>query len=1100
MTEPLLLASALCLSALMLVCAAGVSYLLVSHQKQEYLQTFAARRESLKTEVDMQEASVRQLVSTFEFAHWNWQFSPYAGSAAQTGHWLEEPPWLPLQNGQTTAPYSILLSADQHDDPHELQDLLELTGVMSTSRVLRDAAATDALRGFVYSPSGRFLGSSPSVMPAPLDAGPPRNVSIVQYIKDRSAPIEQRLGNLTDDEMIHKVFWLTVARDPLSDLTTTYVAAPVFEHGRRLATIVLTIPCEKFSHNFLQGDVDPNFFVVTCRNNRFLGIDSSDPYQAKWIRVFERYPELHLASGNKTQTFWRDGIFLITQRVPGPDWIAVYAYTWQDLLLGVRTELFWLMLATTLGLGLVWIGAVWLRNRVVRPASEQVKRLAESEAFSRSVLDVAPVSLAVVDRSTGEVLMQNTEAQELSVLAASRLNDGVTPSAFLAQVGQRVNAHARGEAAAGDIGRFEMAPELDVAYASAQYKGQEVFVIGLVNLAQQKDIERTLLDSRRRAEEANNAKSVFVATISHEIRTPLHGALGNLELLGMSTLSRGQRGYLEVAMDSFKTLLSLINDVLDFSKLSDAEFALRNVDTRVDESLELTVRTLFPIARAKGVRLLCLIAPQARGVWHVDPVRVSQVMMNLTSNAVKFTDHGTVTVALSVDDADRLLLRVADTGRGIPESEIDRIFMPFVQGGAAHRQGGGTGLGLALCEKIVAHMGGEIAVQSECGVGTLFSVSLPAPKVGGDAAPGISPAPEHIAIRCEHPLWATSLREQFRAWFPGAVVRLDESARFGDAFAGLPRGEKTLCVMVAMSVDDVPDGASDTQRSLLIALDAPFTPTWRGSRLQVSAYSGRAWLDGVAEILLESARPLAGHARPGAEAWRGRDLTALVVEDDGVSARLLRDQLQIVGISVVDLADSAEQAMSMVSRRQYDMVVTDSNLPGMSGMSLCEQLRAMGMRIPMLLCSADVTVASGAEAVFDGVLIKPISMSEIRSMLSRFFPEMPLTPRAERETEIDTPSAKLRSLFLEQWFEDRALIDMAVERGDTARIAGLLHRVRGGLLILDETATVASLDALSASVDDSGMAYDRHAYFRFMRDMDLLVRRFAPASAGAPEH
>ncbi|VVE85984.1 capsular synthesis two-component sensor kinase and response regulator transcription protein [Pandoraea sputorum] len=1080
--------AALSMATFMLVCAAGVIYMLVMHQRQDYIQDFVAHREALKAEVDRQEASVRQLVSTYELAHWG--FGSNISGAQGPPRWLEVPPWPPSENAPTIAPYSILSTLNATNDQHELEDLLGLTSVVSTSRVLRDAAKSDALRGFVYSPDGRFLGSSPPLTSTPFENGPLQGASIVDYLRVRSAPVEHMLRALTDDKLINRVFWLTVAKDPLSHQPTTYLAAPVFERGRRLATIVLTMSSEKFSQNFLRGEADPSFFVVTWRNNQLLGIESSDPYQANWIRIFERHPEMYVAPGNKIQTFWRDGSFLITQRVPGPDWIAVYAYTWKDMLLALRTELLLVLLATILCLCIVSIGAVWLRNSVVRPSGERVKLLAESEAFSRAVLHVAPVSLAVVDRSTGAVLMRNTEAQELSVLAAAQLGNGLAPVDFLRRVGAHVHTHAHDAMTAADIGRFEMAPELDVAYASAQYKGQEVFVIGLVNLAQRKEIERTLLESRRKAEEANHDKGLFVATISHEIRTPLHGALGNLELLSMSVLGREQRAYLEVAMNSFKSLLSLINDVLDFSKLSDAKFALCNVDARIDEPLELTVRTLYPIARSKGVRLICLIAPEARGLWHLDPARIFQVMMNLVGNAVKFTDHGTVTAALSVDQCDRLLLRVADTGRGISEGEIERIFMPFVQGDAGVRHGaGGTGLGLALCKKIVAHMGGEISVQSECGVGTLFSVSLPASKVSSDENPRISPAPTHISISCEHPLWAASMREQFGAWFPLATIRVEESAARSGHSALSAHDEGSLQVIASTSVKDVPHGALDATRCLLIALDAPFTPTWCGSLLQVSAYSGQAWLDGVAEILSGNDQTSTSSVPHGPEPWRGGDLAALVVEDDGVSANLLRDQLRIVGISRVDIAASAEQAMSMNSCRSYDLVISDSNLPGMGGMTLYKRLRALGVTIPIFLCSADVTVVSQAKAIVDGILIKPVSILELRNMLREWFPEIPSTPHADAVPEAARCSKRLADVFLKQWIQDRASMNMAIELEDISRTAGLLHRVRGGLLILDEMTVVSCLDALSASIDQFGTEFDRLTYVRFMRHMDHLVER-----------
>ena len=248
-----------------------------------------------------------------------------------------------------------------------------------------------------------------------------------------------------------------------------------------------------------------------------------------------------------------------------------------------------------------------------------------------------------------------------------------------------------------------------------------------------------LADALDRAEAANRSKSEFLATMSHEIRTPLNGVLGMAQALQRDAPTPAQRERLDVIQSAGEVLLALLNDVLDISKIESGKIELE--DGVLDAgALAASVQATFSaLAAEKDVSLELDVAPAANASWRGDPARVRQILQNLVSNAVKFTERGSVSI--SVDhDGQALILKVADTGLGIALSHQARIFERFAQADASTtRRYGGSGLGLAICKALVDLMGGEIALDSAAGRGSTFIVRLPLarsiePAIAGGAA------------------------------------------------------------------------------------------------------------------------------------------------------------------------------------------------------------------------------------------------------------------------------------------------------------------------------------------------------------------------------
>jgi signal transduction histidine kinase/ActR/RegA family two-component response regulator len=247
------------------------------------------------------------------------------------------------------------------------------------------------------------------------------------------------------------------------------------------------------------------------------------------------------------------------------------------------------------------------------------------------------------------------------------------------------------------------------------------------------------------AEAANDAKSAFLATMSHEIRTPLNGVLGMAQAMAADHMSNLQRERLEVIRQSGEALLAILNDVLDLSKIEAGRFELEQVEFDLGDLMKGAHSAFTALANKKGLSFALNVEEPAKGVYLGDPTRVRQILYNLISNALKFTEHGEVRVIaaqVATDAGEALSLMVSDTGVGIAPDRVNALFEKFTQADASTtRRYGGTGLGLSICRELASLMGGEIKVESRYGDGSIFIVRLPLAKVGEALAPQFAAPP-----------------------------------------------------------------------------------------------------------------------------------------------------------------------------------------------------------------------------------------------------------------------------------------------------------------------------------------------------------------------
>ncbi len=363
----------------------------------------------------------------------------------------------------------------------------------------------------------------------------------------------------------------------------------------------------------------------------------------------------------------------------------------------------------------------------------------------------SPVAVVVLDRQ-GRILSCNPAFEALYGYDAVQIL-GKELDPLITTEGTLDEAHSFTEQAiTGSVHAISMRRKKDASLVRVEIFAAPVVVegekIGAVAIYHDvSDLER----ARMQAEEANRAKSEFLANMSHEIRTPMNGVIGMLELAMDTSLTAEQREYLAISLQSAESLLALLDDILDFSKIEAKRLELEKIPFNLRVTVEDVAYTLANRAQTKGLELVCSIHPDLHSDLLGDPMRLRQILVNLTGNAIKFTHVGEIVVRAEPFEESptsaTVRFSVSDTGVGIPLDRQGMIFDRFTQAdGSTTRQFGGSGLGLAICRQLVEAMGGEIGVKSQPGAGSTFWFTLPFEKHVG-AAPEQAEWTQPVSIR-----------------------------------------------------------------------------------------------------------------------------------------------------------------------------------------------------------------------------------------------------------------------------------------------------------------------------------------------------------------
>jgi signal transduction histidine kinase/CheY-like chemotaxis protein/HPt (histidine-containing phosphotransfer) domain-containing protein len=579
----------------------------------------------------------------------------------------------------------------------------------------------------------------------------------------------------------------------------------------------------------------------------------------------------------------------------------------------------------------------------------------------------------------------------------------------------------------------------DGAGGTRRRSGEEVRELR-AELEQHKRLEEELLSAKQAAEAAMMSKGEFLATMSHEIRTPLNGIIPLLDILLTSPLAPDQRDYVQTAFASARQLLRIVDDILDYSKLDANKLELENVGLNLREVLESVVRLMEKSAESKGLRLELQIDPAVRLAARGDPVRLRQILTNLVSNAIKFTERGTVTVALLrrgiTATHHELRFEVRDTGIGIPAAAAVRLFQPFSQADTSTtRTFGGTGLGLVICKRIVDLMGGQIGVESEPGRGSMFWVNLSLMKALGDM--GSAPAPRTGGLQGMRALVLTSdpaLMRRFSVALPNWGLTPVPASNTQEALNKLrlasSRGEGLRIDLLLVDLNSVRSTAIGLHRNVLressladlrivyLTGDDPVPAELAaGERVQqVPRSVGDADLRMRLDRLVRQGTPGPGPAAPAirvVEAAAPGDAPAprdsvpiaghvLLVEDNAVNRQVAQRLLTLLGISQ-DCAENGAEAIDKLQTGRYSAVLMDCQMPVMDGYTATRERRRLEdeqalPRIPIIAMTANAMIGDREkclESGMDDYLSKPLNRALLEQTLRRWIePEPAPAPSA----------------------------------------------------------------------------------------------------------
>lgn len=923
----------------------------------------------------------------------------------------------------------------------------------------------------------------------------PDTQKIALFLLQKREEFERILRDYPDSHNADGIYWTKSMTDPFSGRTVFTCFMPYRDsHGTVLGyastdvspdTVLIRTKVTGTAFQKRSGLV-----LIYAYTGRLMLIDGRKPTteEVAFYRNLdsEQDYKIHRSS---LQFRMKDAMLQVSYAVPNIEWRVVYAVSlWtmlrEKMMLIVVGILLFLLAVTG-----VLLGTQRIKRAVIGPAERQAKRLADSENFNRTIIETSPVGLAVLRVRDGSVVLRNgqfvpLERWRLFDATDQLISGDVLPIlASLEQLGKQ-EQHSTLLLEDAQHGHF-----YQIGIASAMHEDEPVYICVLSDMTDRKRTEQTLAEAKLVAESVSASKSLFLATISHEIRTPLYGMLASIELMAKTRLDDEQRQLSHTMDGSARTLKDVLNDALDFTKGETEADELDRQEFDLAKELETVVQGFWSRASLKNLQLNCFIDPALEGLWWGDSLKLTQVLNNLINNAVKFTMHGNVTVIGQLlttgPNGSRIGLSVRDTGPGIDEEDAERIFQPFGQasGPVARQQFSGTGLGLFICKKFVAAMGGTIALDSEPGQGATFVVTITlsqAKRIAVDES--LSGLTFAINTSLEHGTHLSSVITSKS----GVILELRDD----------PDNREPYSARIDVTVDTAGhgvEGHSETgefeeaahQGVVFLDLSLPYQPFLKGNQGYANPLSGSAVINA---LLMVAGRKAAEEAIQPAMMGSPRktDAHVLIVDDQAINRLLLEKQLTFFGCRI-SAAESGREALRQIQDGQhFDLILTDLNMPEMNGYELALALRAHEVLCPIIAVTASLLAGErerGQAAGMNGYMIKPFAMDDLEKLLERFIglgkalPHIVSNAMVIDESDRDKAIAEASVVASQMWqpemlkaavnsmTEDMALLAVAIALADLDHLGAIAHRIHGGMAALDMRPAISLCRAIEESAE-----------------------------------
>ncbi|MBK3787195.1 response regulator [Paraburkholderia aspalathi] len=1103
----LLFGGGIALSIVIVFATSLVLYGTVKDYIAERRSVFMVHKSLVQLEIDSKEAELRRAVNNAELL--------WSGHPAPTGSLLKafeaangrvivqaNPNFRPiLAMGQMSAPQSS-------PPPAEYLGLVEqqaYTAIAGTHTLSRPAT------GYAYSPDYRFI----AIVPAPKGGGDAvfrstgtHDVTgLIRYLAFDIGDLSNVATAARWDATRH-IALQPAAVDPLTGERVFKMVEPGFKNNKPFIIFAADFPVDILMARFEQGPGDATIMLVDRAGRVLLSKDltrasidgdalmreslASKSWQRGFVRLDDSY---------------RDGVFSVSDRVSDTDWALVYSYSWRTIAIALWPTLLRYIATTLLMLGTLWILLLLFNRKVFVPVYSRSRRVFESENLNRAIMMTSPFGVSLVSLVSEEVLLQNAMMERYAAMAR------VAAPPLHRQMLAAYRQQASGDATLADSEMvFEVVGsgkvDLLINAVRTKYHEAEALLCSFSDITARKDIERKREEARIAADEANRAKSAFLATMSHEIRTPLNAILGNLELLAHSPLNVVQMGRLETIRTSSDGLLATIGDILDFSKIEAGEMSFEQIEFDVIGLAERALMLFAPVARTKGLQLYGVFNMASAAPMWGDPIRVGQIVNNMLSNAIKFTQAGKVTLRLSIasvaDGDDTVFITVEDTGIGMSPEQQRKLFRAFSQADASiNRRFGGSGLGLALSHRLATAMGGAISVTSEPGAGSCFTVRLSSGAMRIAAREPAVFSGESVIFLSAMDEWREFAVPHLEAWGLQVTVFRHPAGIADDSL-------RAACVLIICGEHDAWDPSQenhlveDAASVIDCHFDGPALPVRTGRITSVSCYSLKGLEMALRKVLRDedpetTASPqAAAHAADseGARLIVPNELRVLVCEDNIVNQQLFTEQLAMLGCRSL-VVGCGKDAMDALTEGRWDVLLTDLNMPEMSGFELATAVRARWPSLPIMAVTAYATIeehARCAKAGMNRVLLKPLSLGELYDVLANVADAARASLTRPENEPLSVLGSRpipqhLRSIFTESCTASLKAIHVAYESGDVATVLAQLHSLHGALGVFGQTLLAQQCKDIESQVRSNGLGESAPQFIRFEAAALILVEQ-----------